>query len=844
MKSIIISIFYLHLLLAGFIASQTNPIFSKSSNSPSTDSLITSIVSEINRDSIRSYIQSLQDFKTRYAYCTNRDSISLWVSETFKRFGYKQVDYESFLVADYNQKDSILQRNVIATLSGEAGNNETVILGAHYDSFSYTSPLISAPGADDNATGVASLLEIARVIKLKGYEFSASIKFIAFAAEEIGRYGSGYYAKRAYERQEKIRFLINLDMIGHTLKPLTESKVQINYYDGFANFREFTKTTFRPFSKITPVTGSLGDPSDSYAFNMFGFPSIGFMETDITPNIHSQNDVLANLNVEYCTEAIKGICATVISAAEAPPNAGNIKVIDWGNGHSLICTWDKNEDSLLSYKIYLGIQHGVYDTSFITTNNFLIITNLSSDTAYFIGIASLDKDGNESLFIEKTQTPRSIPLTPTAFLVMPTMGKIELKWNPNQENDIIGYNVYRSNNLDDLPLRVNNEVVRDTFYLDNTVQKCQYYYYSIAAIDSQLNESPKTEKIKSRAVSLDQGILVVDETKDGTGILTNPSDEQVDAFFNQLLSNFNKKDYDIAKEGNVTFADLGAFSTVVWHGNDELNLLAYESKEDIKKYLAAGGRLLFVSYLPSKALVNNTSYKEDYIVGDFMYDVFKIKNAERKPNTLFFSAKPIDLSYNLLEVDTTKTTSNFNFHLKNIESISAAPGAKEIYTYDTKFDSTTIKGSMKGMPVGVEYLGNDYKVITLSFPLYYMKQEQAKELVQNIMLNKFNETTEVESKEENIIPAEYFLYQNYPNPFNPATKIEYSVPSSVRGEMTKISLKIFDILGREIETLVNEEKQPGNYEVVFDGSKFSSGIYFYILNAGDFRSSRKMCLIK
>ena len=89
------------------------------------------------------------------------------------------------------------------------------------------------------------------------------------------------------------------------------------------------------------------------------------------------------------------------------------------------------------------------------------------------------------------------------------------------------------------------------------------------------------------------------------------------------------------------------------------------------------------------------------------------------------------------------------------------------------------------------------------------------------------------------IPVKYKLNQNYPNPFNPSTVISYQIPMS-----SHVTLKIFDVLGREITTLVSEEKNPGIYKVKFGGSNITSGIYFYKLNAGNFSETKKMMLIK
>ncbi|HEX2788362.1 MAG TPA: T9SS type A sorting domain-containing protein [Ignavibacteria bacterium] len=89
------------------------------------------------------------------------------------------------------------------------------------------------------------------------------------------------------------------------------------------------------------------------------------------------------------------------------------------------------------------------------------------------------------------------------------------------------------------------------------------------------------------------------------------------------------------------------------------------------------------------------------------------------------------------------------------------------------------------------------------------------------------------------IPAEYSLKQNYPNPFNPATTINFAVPTN-----QFVTLKVFDKLGREIATLVNEMKTAGNHYVNFFADDLASGIYFYKIQAGDFTETKKMMLIK
>jgi hypothetical protein len=95
------------------------------------------------------------------------------------------------------------------------------------------------------------------------------------------------------------------------------------------------------------------------------------------------------------------------------------------------------------------------------------------------------------------------------------------------------------------------------------------------------------------------------------------------------------------------------------------------------------------------------------------------------------------------------------------------------------------------------------------------------------------------SVEENAAPAEFSLGQNYPNPFNPSTEIGFRVAA-----FGFVKLRVFDMLGREVATLVNREMAPGSYSVTLDGSKLASGLYVYKLEAGQFRDSKRLLLLR
>jgi len=104
----------------------------------------------------------------------------------------------------------------------------------------------------------------------------------------------------------------------------------------------------------------------------------------------------------------------------------------------------------------------------------------------------------------------------------------------------------------------------------------------------------------------------------------------------------------------------------------------------------------------------------------------------------------------------------------------------------------------------------------------------------------YNAKFPLELKKTSYLPDKFLLYQNYPNPFNYETRITYQITKST----ANVTLTVYDILGSKVTTLVNEAKQPGMYFITFDGSKLSSGVYFYKIEAGSFVQSKKMIILK
>ncbi|HRN26101.1 MAG: Type 1 glutamine amidotransferase-like domain-containing protein [Ignavibacteriaceae bacterium] len=153
----------------------------------------------------------------------------------------------------------------------------------------------------------------------------------------------------------------------------------------------------------------------------------------------------------------------------------------------------------------------------------------------------------------------------------------------------------------------------------------------------------------------------------------------------------------------------------------------------------------------------------------------------------------------------------------------------------TKVDSSTYRASGSIGPRQIVAMNDVRFSLTNYSDIKYLLAE-----------GRFDNLTNVDNSLDNSVPNEFVLYQNYPNPFNPTTKIKYTIASVISTEVRKlnVTLKIYDILGKQIAVLIDQEMSPGFYEIEFDGSKFSSGIYFFKLSTSNYSETKPMVLLK
>jgi len=278
--------------------------------------LTTRFNEEINADSLRSYVTWLQDIGTRFALADNHRDVALRIKQRYSDLGFSDCRLDSFTISR-SYKGILYQQwqyNVIAAIRGSENPDSICIIGAHYDDITGDDPFLVAPGANDNAGGVAAALEIARVMKKYNYSPANTIEFIAFGAEELGLYGSFDYAEKARLNDLKIKLMLNNDMIAYQQSPDPASwSVNILDYETSRDLRKKAEWAAGKFSNLSFYNdNTYNRQSDSYPFFVNGYKAIFFFSGDVDPYYHTPDDTADKYNFEYSREIVKICCALLV----------------------------------------------------------------------------------------------------------------------------------------------------------------------------------------------------------------------------------------------------------------------------------------------------------------------------------------------------------------------------------------------------------------------------------------------------------------------------------------------------------------------------------------------------
>lgn len=390
-------IFFIPVLLLCF-----NSYLAGKNNSKENNSLISEFVNYINADSIHSYMLSMQEFDTRFALADNRRDVAVWIKNKFKSFGYAEVRLDSFYL---NWADT-WQFNVECTYHGHTYPEQIYVLGAHHDAISSGSYLninAPAPGADDNASGVAAALEVARVLKTNNYVPESTIKFVTFAAEELGLYGAYHYASESNKNEADIVMMLNNDMISYTDLPEEEWKVKLITYDNSDDVTKLAKEVIELYTSLDYSESTLySNASDSYPFYQNGYKAIFFHENEFTSNYHKVTDLVINTNKHYAAELTK-ISLAILMHENGPGYPS--KLIEHETTDPIFFAFPNpfSQNTTISYKIEKStdVSIGIYDIFGRKVAD--VMDKWHSAGSYQIELA--DNDLQNSVYFCHLQTP-------------------------------------------------------------------------------------------------------------------------------------------------------------------------------------------------------------------------------------------------------------------------------------------------------------------------------------------------------------------------------------------------------------------------------------------------------
>jgi hypothetical protein len=663
----------------------------------------------INQDSLRNYIARLQAFRSRYIYSDSINYARNWLINKFLSFGYTDVSFDTFYY--YGQPC----HNVICRKPGNLPGGQLIVVGAHYDSYNTdTDPSTFAPGADDNASGTAAVLEMARV--LKDADLKKSIMFVAFSAEEVGLVGADYIASQLYNSGANLEFMLNFDMISYAPN---------NDYKGVKLFRGPMKAYINLLTSaatrvtdLVPFDGGTSTSSDHAPFVERGY-YVAYPEEGIfnTAGWHHNADTLGTLNIPYLAKIVKMAVAGLgqVDLAAVPTNISNLW--DVGDGQSLRVAWDCLPD--YTYKVLYGTQTSLYpDTLDVPAQECeFSVTGLLEGQQYYLTVLGINGEGNGPVYLhEVSGSPYLYPRAPANFKVGPDSAKIILTWGKNKELDLDHYRIYRKDSLNDWSIKASS--VADTTYIDISAQAHTYYEYKIIAIDHDNYESASSIVAGAIPATFDGGLLFVEETAAG-GL--NPSEVKQLAYYDSIFVGIPKDKTMLGSSApNLSRSTAGQYNSVLWIDDDVTSHLFSRSADSLLWYLGYHTNFL----LGGMQTISWLTGPNELSPGNFCYDNFGIYGVHENSSSDFTGAAGVN-GWPDLQV---RSGSPFNGKVPTVSVFDILPGAQTICTYNSYSSNPTYQGK----PAGVLYETSKGKRIALSFPIYYLTESSAEALMKKV----------------------------------------------------------------------------------------------------------------
>lgn len=263
------------------------------------------LANEVSKSNLEQSVRALESFHTRHTASPNISQVTDFLIAQFRGFGYTDVNLDPFT------KNGLNLNNVICIKPGQNNATETIILCGHYDSVIANKPTnttLRAPGANDNATGIAVILETARLLAAE--PLNRAVQFACFTGEELGFFGSEAYAAKVKQANLDLRFLVNLDQIGF---PSATKEVVIEHDEGnvLPNNDQPSKLLAETLAQVAQTRlnipiGTAGiERSDYMPFEALGYTCVGLYESGEYPHQHTNRDTSEKIDFDYLVNMAK-----------------------------------------------------------------------------------------------------------------------------------------------------------------------------------------------------------------------------------------------------------------------------------------------------------------------------------------------------------------------------------------------------------------------------------------------------------------------------------------------------------------------------------------------------------
>jgi len=331
-----------------------------------TNADIVELLQQLNESIILGYLENLTSFGPRVSGTEACDQAAYYLYDTFQDMG--------LAVRYHNYTDDYLSgSNIEATLYGSDSTNIFMIC-AHYDS------VAAGPGADDDGSGVAAVLAAAKI--MRNYDFHHTVRFVCFSGEEQGLIGSHHYVEDAYNNNEPIVAVLNVDMIGFA--PSGSDGINGKIYENDASewivtFTNDVNQIYADYIGIQLFSQGKTRGSDHYYFWEYGYDAVFYAEFNFNDYYHSADDTINHMNITYATRFSRLILATLAEMAQQPRPVLEITNISAGIGITAQIT-NIGSDNATDVNATIEITGGLFNFINISTTSKSTIINPKGST--------------------------------------------------------------------------------------------------------------------------------------------------------------------------------------------------------------------------------------------------------------------------------------------------------------------------------------------------------------------------------------------------------------------------------------------------------------------------------